>query len=150
MRMARLFVVALAAAVTFGIGASAITAQPRRAPSTAPLFPLSERDLSATRESGCECTFRVGRRTTLFRIIGDELTIRTRAGRQVCRIRDEQFSAISDGNGTGACAGIRMSVRRTGPLVVSGETDSADGPASLTLGQGRMQRTLAGRWGCAC
>jgi len=154
MRMAHPLVVALAAVVTFGIGASAITAQPRRAPSTAPagtapLLPLSDRDLGATRQSGCECTFRIGR-LTLFQLIGDELTIRTRAGRQVCRTTDEQFSALSDGSGSAACAGIRMSVRRTGPLRVIPEADSADGPASLTLAQGRMRRTLAGRWGCAC
>ena len=149
MRMAHLVVVALAAVVTFGIGASAITAQPRRAPSTAPLFPLSDRDLGATRQSGCECTFRIGR-LTLLQMIGDELTIRTRAGRQVCRTTDEQFSALSNGSGRAACAGIGMSVRSTGPLRVSPESDSADGPASLSLGQGRMRRTLAGRWGCAC
>lgn len=148
MRRIHLTVMAAAALVAVVAG-SAITAQPLRTPSTAPLFPLSERDLGATRQSGCECTFRVGRRT-LLQMIGDELAIRTRAGRQVCRIRDEQFSALSDGNGTGACAGIRMSVRRTGPLRASPETDSADGPASLGLSQGRMRRTLAGRWGCAC
>lgn len=153
MRRIHLTVMAAAALVTVVAGSS-ITAQPRRAPSTAPagtapLLPLSQSDLSATRQSGCECTFRVGRRT-LFQMIGDELTVRTRAGRQVCRIPDEQFSALSDGSGTAACGGIRMSVRRTGPLRVSPETDSADGPASLSLSQGRMRRTLAGRWGCAC
>jgi hypothetical protein len=149
MRIAYLRVMAAAALATVVGGASAIVAQPRAAAATAPLFPLSERDLGATRQSGCECTFRVGRRT-LFQMIGNELTVRSRAGRQVCRIRDEQFSALSDGSGTAACAGIRMSVRRTGPLRVSPETDSADGPASLSLSQGRMRRTLAGRWGCAC
>ena len=148
MRRIHLTIMAAAALVTFVAG-SAITAQPRRAPSTAPLFPLSDRDLGATRQSGCECTFRVGR-LTLFQLIGDELTIRTRAGRQVCRTTDEQFSALSDGSGRAACAGIGMSVRRTGPLRVIPEADSADGPASLTLAQGRMRRTLAGRWGCAC
>ena len=141
---------AVAAALATVVAGSAITAQPRRAQATAPLLPLSQRDLEATTQSGCECTFRTSRRTTLFRIIGDELTIRTRAGRQVCRISDEQFSAISDGQGNGSCAGIRMSVRRTGRLVVDGPSDSADGPASLTLRQGRVRRTLAGRWGCAC
>jgi hypothetical protein len=149
MRMAHLFVVALAAALVTFVAGSALTAQPRRAPSTAPLFPLSERDLSATRQAGCECTFRIGR-LTLLQMIGDELTIRTRAGRQVCRTTDEQFSALSNGSGRAACAGIAMSVRSTGPLRVSPESDSADGPASLALRQGRMRRTLAGRWGCAC
>jgi len=150
MARAQLTVMAVAALVTLA-GTSAIIAQPRMPPSTAPLYPLSEDDL-VSNQHGCECTFRVGRegRRTLFRIIGDELTIRTRAGRQVCRLSDEQFSAISDGQGTGVCAGIRMSVRRSGPLVVDGPSDSADGPASLTLSQGRTRRTLAGRWGCAC
>ena len=149
MRIAPLIVMATAALAVFVAGSSGITAQPRRAAATAPLFPLSERDLSATRESGCECTFRVGR-NNLFRIIGDELTIRTRAGRQVCRISDETFSAISDGHGSGLCAGLRLSVRRTGRLRVSPETDSADGAATLILSQGRTRRVLAGRWGCAC
>ena len=147
--MRRIHLTAMAAALVGVVAGSSTTAQPRRAPSTAPLFPLSQSDLGATRQSGCECTFRVGRRT-LFQMIGDELTVRTGAGRRVCRISDEQFSAISDGNGTGACAGVRMSVRRTGPLRVRPEADSADGPASLSLSQGRMRRTLAGRWGCAC
>ena len=150
MRIVPLAIATATAASVFVAGTSAIVAQPRRAPATAPLYPLSQRDLAATRESGCECTFRTRRDISLFRIIGDELTIRTRAGRQVCRISDEQFSAISDGQGSGSCAGIRMSVRRTGRLVVDGPSDSADGPASLTLRQGRAQRTLVGRWGCAC
>ena len=150
MRMAHLSVMAVAALATFGIGASAITAQPGRAPATAPLFALSERDLNATSESGCECTFRAGRRNDLLRIIGDELTIRTRAGRQVCRISGEQFSALSNGSGTAACGGLRMSLRRTGRVSSYPESDSADWPASLTVGQGRMRRTLAGRYGCAC
>ena len=149
MRIGHFFMSGAAALIVFASG-SAIIAQPRRAPPTAPLYPLSERDLSDTQNSGCECMFRMGRRTTLFRIIEDELTIRTSAGRQVCRISDEQFSAISDGEGAGDCAGIRMSVRRTGPLRVIPEADSADGPAVLTLTQGETRRTLSGNWGCAC
>ena len=148
MRMAHLSVMAAAALVTFVAGSSAITAQPR-APATAPLFPLSERDLSATRQMGCECTFRMGRRT-LVQMIGDELTVRTGGGRQVCPLRDEQFSALSNGSGNVTCAGLRLSLRRTGPVSSHPESDSADWPASLTAGQGRTRRTLAGRWGCAC
>ena len=148
MRRIHLTVMAAAALVAVAAGSS-ITARPPRAPSAAPLLPLSDRDLGATRQSGCECTFRIGRRT-FVQMIGDELTVRSRAGRQVCRIRDDQFSALSDGRGTAACAGIRMSVRRTGPVRASPESDSADGPASLSLSQGRTRRTLAGRWGCAC
>jgi hypothetical protein len=148
MRKAHLSVAAVAALVTFVAG-SAITAQPRRAPSTAPLFPLSERDLTATRESGCECGFRVGR-NTLVQMIGDELTIRTRAGRQVCPISDNQFSALSNGRGSAACAGLRLSLRPTGRVTTHMESDSAEGPAALTVSQGRVRRTLVGRWGCAC
>jgi len=148
MRIAHLPVMAAAALMTFGAGLSALTAQPR-APATAPLVSLSERDLSATRESGCECSFNIGRRT-LARVIGNELTIRTGAGRQVCRISDAQFSALSDGRGNAICGGVRLSLRRTGPVRAMPESDSADWRAALTVAQGRMRRTLAGRWGCAC
>jgi len=149
MRMAHLSILALVAATIFVAGTSAIFAQPGRAPATAPLFPLSERDLGATRQSGCECTFRAGRRT-LFQMIGDEVTVRTRTGRQVCAISDDQFSALSNGRGIAACGGLRMSLRRTGRVSSHPEGDSADWPASLTVGQGRVRRTLAGRFGCAC
>jgi hypothetical protein len=148
MRIAHLGVMAAAALVTVVAGSSAITAQPRTA-STAPLFPLSERDLTATRQSGCECSFRVGRRT-LVQMIGDELTLRAGGGRQVCRISDAQFSALSNGRADTACAGLRLSLRRTGRVSAHPESDSSDGPAALTIGQGRTRRTLAGRWGCAC
>ncbi len=148
MRTAHLTVMAAAAIVTFVAGSSAITAQPRGA-ATAPLLPLSERDLTATRESGCECGFRIGRRT-LVQMIGDELTVRTRAGRQVCRITDNQFSALSNGRGSATCAGLRLSLRPTGRVATHMESDSAEGPAALTVIQGRTRRTLAGRWGCAC
>ena len=149
MRMTHLSIMAAAALGTFGLGASAITAQPNRAPATAPLYQLSERDLSATRESGCECTFRVGRRT-LFQMIGDEVTIRTRAGRQTCPISADQFSALSNDRGNAACGGLRMSFRRTGRVSSHPASDSADWPSALTIGQGRARRTLAGRFGCAC
>lgn len=148
MRGAHLTVMAAAALVSVVAG-SAITAQPRRMPSTEPLFPLSQRDLSATSESGCECSFFIGR-MTLVRAIGNELTIRTRGGRQVCRTTDEQFSAMSDGDGEAVCAGVRLSLRRTGPVRAHPEADSADWRGALTLDQGRIRRTLAGRWGCAC
>ncbi len=148
MRIAHLTVMASAALVAGFVTSSAITAQPR-AVATAPLLPLSERDLTATRESGCECGFRVGR-NTLVQMIGDELTIRTRAGRQVCPITDNQFSALSNGRGASACAGLRLSLRPTGRVTTHMESDSAEGPAALTVNQGRVRRTLAGRWGCAC
>ncbi|MGQ0660187.1 hypothetical protein [Sphingosinicella sp.] len=149
MRKAHLSVMALAALVTFVAGSSMIAAQPRAPAATAPLLPLSERDLSATGESGCECSFNSGR-GTLMRVIGNELTLSTRAGRQVCRISDNEFSALSNGRANVACAGLRLSLRRTGRISSHPESDSADWPASLTVGQGRLSRTLAGRFGCAC
>ena len=45
-------------------------------------------------------------------VIGNSLTVRTRAGRQVCRISDDQFSALSNGRADSACAGVRLSLRR--------------------------------------
>ena len=149
MRMAHLTVTAAAALVTAAAGFSAIgSAQPRGA-MAGPLLPLSQRDISATREMGCECHFRIGR-ITLVQMIGDELTVRTRVGRQVCAITDNQFSALSNGRGSAACAGLRLSLRPAGRVTTHMESDSAEGPAALTVGQGRARRTLAGRWGCAC
>ena len=148
MRMAHLTVMAAAALATFVAG-SAITAQPRRTPSTAPLLPLSQRDLGGSREEGCGCAFSIGR-TSLVMAINNEVTIRTRGGRQVCRTTDEQFSVMGDGNGEAVCAGVRLGLRRTGPVRARPGTDSADWRAALTLGQGRMRRTLAGRYGCSC
>ena len=149
MRLTHLSVMAATALLTFVAGSSAITAQPRGAPATAPLHPLSERDLSATRESGCECSFNVGRRT-LMQVIGNELNVRTAGGRRACRIRDAQFSALSNGRADAACAGLNLSLRRTGRVNAHPESDSADWTATLTVGQGRARRTIAGRYGCAC
>ena len=147
MRKAHLTVMASAALATFA-GASAIIAQPLSA-GRIPLLPLSEQDLSSTSESGCECIFRIGR-ADLVRVIGNELTLRTRAGRQVCRMTDAQFSALTNGRGTARCAGMRLSLRPTGPVTAHPESDSADGPAALSLSAGRPQRWHSGRWGCAC
>ena len=149
MRNAHLSIMALAALGTFVAGTSAITAQPRSARAAAPLLALSDRDLSSTRESGCECTFRNGR-ATLARIIGNELTVRTRAGRQVCRLTETQFATLAEARGSVSCGGMRLGLRRTGRVTSHPESDSSDGPASLSLSQGRARRTLAGRWGCAC
>lgn len=149
MRMAQLSVVAAAALATFVAGSAAIGTVHFPSAGRTPLLPLSERDLNATRETGCECSFRVGR-STLVQMIGDELTIRTAAGRRACGISAEQFSALSNGRGTATCAGLRLSLRPTGPVTAHAESDSADGPAALSVGQGRNRRTQAGRWGCAC
>jgi hypothetical protein len=147
--MRRIHLTAMAGAALVAVAAgSALTAQPRRAPATAPLHPLSERDLGDSREEGCSCRFLVGR-TTLLRGINDEVTIRTRGGRQICRTTEEQFSVMG-GEGEAVCAGVRLGLRPTGPVRARPGTDSAEWRAALTLSQGRMRRTLAGRWECAC
>ena len=73
MRIAHLTIIAAAALATFVAGSSAITAQPRRRASTAPLFPLSERDLSATREIGLRMQLPGRPRRVLVQMISDEL-----------------------------------------------------------------------------
>lgn len=149
MRNAHLSILALAALTTGLAGFAAIGAAQPRAAAAGPLLPVSQRDLSATRERGCECGFRIGR-NSFVQMIGDELTVRTRAGRRVCPIAPNQFSALSNGRGSVACAGLRLSLRPTGRVIAHPESDSAEGPAALTIVQGRIRRTLAGRWGCAC
>src|SRR4051812_11621728 len=84
-----------------------------RAVSTAPLRALSEKDLMSTRQMGCTCTFDHGR-NTLVQMIGNELMVRTAAGRQVCRISDAQYQKIAGGNSKAACGGVQMSFRDTG------------------------------------
>lgn len=150
MRLAFLSMTFAAAAATFAIGASMTVAQPRRSlPPAGPLYNLNERDLRASGESGCECSFSAGR-STLMQVIGNTLTVRTRAGRQICRISDAQFSALSNGRAEAACGGLRLSLRRTGRVSAHPESDSAEWPASLTVGTGRARRVIAGRYGCAC
>jgi hypothetical protein len=147
-----------AAVVAAGIGAAGASAmiaaadgspKQRRAAATAPLLPLTERDQTSTRQMGCTCTMEVGNRI-LVQAIGNELTVRTRGGRQVCRISDAQFRRISGASGTYACGGVQMSLRRTGRVETYPASDSASGPAALTLRQGRTRRTVNGNWGCAC
>jgi hypothetical protein len=118
-------------------------------PSSPPLRKLSEADLTSTREMGCTCSFDRGR-DTLVQAIGKELMVRTAAGRQVCRISDAQFQKLAGGNAKAACGGVQMSLRRTGRATLSPESDSSEGPAILTVAQGRSQASLKGSWGCAC
>lgn len=114
-----------------------------------PLLPLSERDLTSTRETGCTCTFEA-RRSTFVQAIGNELMVRTRAGRRVCRISDAQFQRISGASGSYVCGGVRLGLRRTGRSRSHVASDSVTMPATLTARQGRTSRALAGTWGCAC
>lgn len=127
-----------------GSGAAQRSMQP-----TAPLVTLSERDLTSTRQTGCTCSFDSGNRT-LVQAIGNELMVRTRAGRQVCRLTDARFQQISGATGTYRCGGVSMTLRRTGQIDLSPETDSSSSPASLSLSQGKTNRRLNGTWGCAC
>jgi hypothetical protein len=121
----------------------------RRMQPTAPLVTLSERDLTSTSQTGCTCTFDSGNRT-LVQAIGNELMVRTRAGRQVCRLTDARFQQISGATGTYRCGGMAMTLRRTGRSESHQESDSYTVPAALTVSQGRTSRTLNGIWGCAC
>ncbi|MGE3691552.1 MAG: hypothetical protein AB7F98_09240 [Novosphingobium sp.] len=138
-----------ALAITAGVAAlvaPTLSAGPVR--SASPLLPLSERDLSATKQMGCECSFNRGR-ATLVQMIGNEFTVRTRAGRQVCRISDRQFSSFSVGTPV-TCAAMNFTLRHTGRTVSHIESDSAVTPSALTIRRGRTRTVLNGSWGCAC
>ena len=153
----RIIYVAIAASVSLGLGVAGTAAmtpaqvepskQARKA--TAPLLPLSERDLTSTKQMGCTCTFDSGNRT-LVQAIGNELMVRTRAGRQVCRLTDARFSDFSGGAGTYRCGGVAMTLRETGRREGHQESDSSSGPSRLTLVQGRTRQTVNGTFGCAC
>ena len=154
MRIAHLSVAAGAALLTFVAGSSAvISAQPRRAVSTAPLLPLSERDIAATPEpteaSGCETSFTIGRRTLAY-ARGEQFMVRTATGRHLCRITDVQTGMGTNDRASVTCAGMQISFRRTGRVNSHMGSDSADWPATLTIRQGRTQRVLAGTMGSAC
>jgi hypothetical protein len=147
--------VAAAGFVAALAGATAITAAPSRssqhvrAASTAPFLPLSESDLTSARETGCTCTFEA-RNRTLVQVIGNELMLRTRPGRRLCRITGAQFQALSSASGSASCAGLRMSLRPAGRTRSYPASDSVSGPAVLTARQGSTRHTLSGTWGCAC
>jgi hypothetical protein len=127
--------------------ASAPTKQARA--TAEPLLPLSESDQTSTKEMGCTCTMAVGSRT-LVQAIGNELMVRTRGGRQVCRLTDARFRQISGATGTYGCGGVRMTLRKTGRSQSHQESDSFTTPAALTMAQGQTRRTVNGIWGCAC
>jgi hypothetical protein len=138
-----------AATLSFEAENAGSAALQRRAAPTAPLVTLSERDLTSTRQMGCTCTFDAGN-GTLLQAIGNELMVRTRAGRQVCKITDARFRQLAGGGGTYRCGGVSMTLRQTGKREASPETDSSSGPSSLTMVQGRSRRTINGDFGCAC
>jgi hypothetical protein len=152
----RIIYVAMAATVALGAGfagTAAMTspqAEPaKQARAASLLLPLSEADLTSTKEMGCTCTMEV-RNRSMIQAIGNELMVRTRAGRQVCRLTDARFQQISGATGTYRCGGLSMTLRRTGRSQSHQESDSFTVPATLTASQGRARQTLNGIWGCAC
>ena len=151
----RMIQVVVPAFVTLMVGAAAAAAalapQPTKpaAPAVVRLQPLSEADLMSTKQMGCSCSFDA-KQGTLVNAIGNELMVRTQAGRKVCRISDAQFQRIAGGSGTYTCGGVGMSLRLTGKTDSHIESDSSSTPASLTLGAGASKRSVSGSWGCAC
>ena len=118
-------------------------------PAPAPLLrPLTDRDQTATHESGCQLSFNI-RGGTLVYVIGHDFMLRTRAGRAVCRIGDDAFSALSEG-GSRTCGGVRVTIRRTGRSVGNEASDSSSAPAALTATAGGRTWTVRGYWGTAC
>lgn len=121
------------------------------APAAPKLYPLSDRDMEKTTESGCQYAFRTGNSTdTLVYMIGHDFMIRTPSGVKTCKVTDAQFGLIGEGKSGLTCGGVRLQVRRTGRTQANQESDSSDGAASLTVSSGRASRAVAGRWGVAC
>ncbi|HEX8467885.1 MAG TPA: hypothetical protein VF620_08780 [Allosphingosinicella sp.] len=154
MRMIRIVVPSslLLVGVAAATGAPAPKPQPvKAAPASAivRLLPLSDKDMMSTRQMGCTCAFD-SKSGTLIQAIGNELMVRTQAGLKVCRIGEAQFQKLADASGVHSCGGVRMSLRRTGKVDASIESDSASSPASMTLGEGPSKRSVNGTWGCAC
>lgn len=151
----RMIQIVLPASLTLIVGAAAAAAalpppaKPAAAPAIVRLQPLSETDLTSTRQMGCSCSFD-SKSGTLVNAIGNELMVRTQAGRKVCRISDAQFQRIAGGSGAYSCGGVGMSLRLTGKTSSHIESDSSSTPASLTLGAGATRRSVSGSWGCAC
>jgi hypothetical protein len=131
-------------ALVLGLSA-ALVARPAPAPL---LRPLSDADQNATHESGCQLSFNT-RGGTLIYAIGHDFMLRTRAGRAVCPISDEEVSALSE-RGSRSCGGVRVIIRRTGRTIGNEASDSASSPATLTVSGGGRTWTVRGHWGTAC
>ena len=135
--------------VAVAAGPEAPVAKQRRATPAAPLLrPLTDADQQSTRASGCQLSFNTARSTLVYAIEHDFM-IRTRAGLQLCRINDRQFSALS-GGGTHNCGGMRVTIRQTGRVTGNPASDSASGRARLTVTGGGRSWTTNGYWGTAC
>jgi len=146
-RMRKILVFLATAGLVAGIGYPAARgAGPARAPAL--LLPLSESDLTATHETGCEIAFNAGRSTLLY-AVGHDFMLRTRAGRHVCPIGAAEFGALSEG-GSRSCGDVRVTVRRTGRTIDNPAADSSSSPATLTVTGGGRTWTIRGSWGTAC
>ena len=132
---------ALLAASIGWVGAAAFAATP--------LLALSDKDMAATHESGCNFLFDTGRQTRVF-AIGNELMIRTASGLSLCRLGERPIDDFIEGNRALACGGRTLRVTRVGKLAGHEESDSADWPATLTIRQGSSRQTLRGTAGTAC
>jgi hypothetical protein len=130
---------------------SAAAPAPGRAPqATGPLLPLSVADETRA-QSGCTCTFLVGRGRRSFDLLqlsGRVLLSRTRAGLNICPISEAQFQAISGPVGSARCGGRRITVRSGPTREVGG--DQADSAATVTVTRGGRTQELHGTWACAC
>ncbi|HEX8624586.1 MAG TPA: hypothetical protein VF782_05840 [Allosphingosinicella sp.] len=152
----RMIKIVMPASLALVLGAAAAAAalapqppKPAAAAAVVRLQPLSDDDQMSSKGMGCSCIFEA-KQGSLVHVIGNELMVRTQAGRKVCPISDAQFHRISGASGTYSCGGLRMSLRRTGRVTTEVASDSSSSPASLTLGEGRTLRSVSGEWGCAC
>ena len=131
-------------AASAAIGGLVVAAKPARL-----LLPLTDTDETAGTETGCTAAFRAGR-SDYVQLIGVELTIRTAAGRQLCRVPEQTAHAVLTGREGASCGGYRVFVRQTGRTKTFPANDSSSTPAVLTVSQGRTISTLRGDWGVPC
>lgn len=113
------------------------------------LLPLTEAEMFAGPETGCEFAFSQGDDSFIF-VIGHRFTIKTDKGVHHCPITDEQFSGFGSDGTAVDCGGRRLSVQQTGPGKSYPETDSAEVPIALTMQQAGRSRTVLGKWSSAC
>jgi len=144
-KMRKVLVAAAALLASAALPAPAQSAA--RVPSA--LLPLSDKDMESTQETGCQFLFSQGRSTYIF-MIGSDFLMRTQQGLATCKITDAQFQSFGEGRGAVACGGRKLAIRRTGKVQSNPESDSASGPAALTMTEGTRSRTVRGDWGSAC
>lgn len=114
-----------------------------------PLGPLLEEDQHSPGQTGCNAMF-TGPEGMYVSVIASELMVRTPAGRQICSMTDAQIQSFGELEGEVSCAGVRMSVSRTGAREASVKSDSSSAPATLSATQDGVTATLDGTWGTAC